>query len=72
MDRYIDRYMDINISLDRWISYQGIRIFSFIASCSQTLRIAFAHCAPLAATAGTPMPAVIESPRTEKDPLEAS
>eukprot|EP00965_Chrysotila_dentata_P180197 5949714-Pleurochrysis_carterae.AAC.1 len=41
-------------------------IFAFISSCSQTERMAFAHCAPEAATAGTPMPAVVESPQRKK------
>ena len=45
-----------------WASH-GIRIFSFILSCSHTLSSALAHCAPLLATAGTPMPAVVESPQ---------
>ena len=41
----------------------GIRISSFIFSCSNGLSNALAHCAPLLATAGTPMPAVVESPQ---------
>ena len=44
----------------------GMAIFSFILSCSHTLSSAFAHCAPLLATAGTPMPAVVESPQRKR------
>ena len=40
----------------------AIRIASFICHCSKTLISALAHCAPLDATAGTPIPAVVESP----------
>ena len=38
-------------------------INSFICICSNTFSSAFAHCAPDEATAGTPMPAVVESPQ---------
>merc|ERR1740122_455373 len=44
-------------------SRDGIRIFLFISSCSETVSMAFAHCAPLVATAGTPIPEVVESPQ---------
>jgi len=39
-----------------------ILILAFISSCSHTVRSAFAHCAPDDATAGTPIPDVVESP----------
>ena len=36
--------------------FYHIRMFSFISSCSHTESSALAHCAPLEATAGTPLP----------------
>merc|ERR1740125_32596 len=46
--------------------YWGILILLLTLSCSKTESSALAHCAPLVATAGTPMPAVVESPQRER------
>ena len=48
------------------LSGSHMRIFSFISSCSKTESNALAHCAPLLATAGTPIPAVVESPQRKR------